>query len=203
MMPETNTFRFLDLPGEIRLRIYVRFLGLVDEDPISIFSLSSHPAIINKLSGAIRNEMLDVYYSRNRFIISSQIGLRPTLVAAGPHAVSRIRRLQLEFQVRGSVYTLIRNNETLNYQDLKTQNPECLVAAEIDLLPDEPRFALRVSSTDIPDTILGGIYGSMEKQLETLSKESSFAFDLASIEALVKCWFDVCRARRQRMGGWW
>ena len=95
-MATRSTFPLMDLPPELRLRVY-DFCDLVHRQPLSIFSIVEVPDVIHKvtLSKELSEEMFDTYFSKNRFSINCLMGLPQLFDAAGEARISKIRHLRL------------------------------------------------------------------------------------------------------------
>lgn len=95
-------FAFLDLPPELRDRIYTQLL--VFDQPTTIHHCSHrHP--ITQTNRQLRRESLEIYYSRNCFYITNrgQPGplkrLQTTLKLIGPVNLAHIRRIRLDYNL--------------------------------------------------------------------------------------------------------
>lgn len=82
----------LRIPPEIRVQIYDH-LNIIWDHPLSIYSTEEPPAI-GQTCRLLREETLDAFYSRNRFIVSHTMCLADTLKGIDDTNIARISRLQ-------------------------------------------------------------------------------------------------------------
>ena len=97
-MSDHNPSRLLNLPSELRCRIY-SFLNVVEDQPLFTHLLTRKPRA-SKIYRLMREEVLNIIYCRNRFVVSNQLGLQNALTSIGPVNIYRIRCLRLGNQIR-------------------------------------------------------------------------------------------------------
>lgn len=129
----------LRIPPEIRVQIY-EHLGLVQRTAISIFATTSKAPSIARVCQVLREEAMDMFFRRNRFIVSNAFGLAATLDTLTPGNLSRISHLRLNHLGSGNV-------AFKGYSSI----PSGLIYVDIDLLRTAPWCRLtsrpRVMST--------------------------------------------------------
>ena len=101
----------MDLPSELRLRVY-DFLDLIHPEPLSIFAILEMPDVIRKVPKELSEEMLDIYFSKNRFSINCLIGLPQLFNAAGEARISKIRHLRLILGERRAKFGAVEAERT-------------------------------------------------------------------------------------------
>ena len=124
-MSSAQRLTLLDLPPELRERIYI-FSGIVASEPLS-FSATTYQHPLSQVNHLIREEVLQLYYSRNRFALATHLHLKESLEAIGDRNVSRIRRLRFN----GSLVAL------LNFAKM--------VSVDITLWPARPWLTVKAS----------------------------------------------------------
>lgn len=92
----------LRIPPEIRVLIY-EHLGLVRSTAISIFAATSRVPSIGRVCRLLREEAMDIFFRRNRFIVSNAFGLTATLDALTAASLSRISHLRLNHLAYGTL----------------------------------------------------------------------------------------------------
>ena len=202
-MANSDVFRFLDLPPEIRQQIY-RYLKITGDSPLSIYSLAYPPKVINKLRGPVRDDMRDAYCGLNRFTISSHIGLPELLTSVGPKTVSKLRRLRLEhhpyavddfcaFGPHSRSGTRPRNGPLLSDQ---THHVQYQVTADITVLRTHPFFNLLVTSISESYETIQQLHKSMDTVLSIIfsaKREGHFTLSVTMIDLLVQHWSHSCQ----------
>lgn len=121
----------LRLPPEARLQIY-NYFNLVQDDPISIFEASVSSPAIGRVCKVMREEVMDGFYNRNRFIISNAMGLVDVLRKITPENVGRKIRLRLQ---HSTVIRVSGNDIRFGYGSPADRT---LVFIDVDMLSQPP-----------------------------------------------------------------
>jgi hypothetical protein len=193
-MATKTTSPLLDLPFELRLRIY-DFLDVVHPEPLSIFAIYEMPDVIRKVPQELSEEMLDVYFSKNRFSMSCLIGLPQLFDAAGEAVISKIRRLRLVLGEKRAHSGLVTAGMKPAASSLSNYPyflcSECY-ELDIDLTKDEPWFTIRWVHDDAQNFASHArVFSRMRSTLDALLRRplnKSGSFSSSSLQELGKQW---------------
>ena len=183
-MAVTASFRFLDLPAELRYRVY-DFLNLVAEDTLSIFEISQLPEVIQRAPDVTQQDMLDVFLGQNRFSITCLMGLPDFLAVEARPYISRIQRLHLGHGI------IPRPRVTPT-----TPISERFCELDVNLVSAEPGFTVRLThgcfhDQDKVSKVLAVLEGTLSA-MSSRSKARPFRFDAESLKDLAEHWL-CCR----------
>lgn len=139
MSQTTGDPPLLRIPPEVRLHIYDH-LGILQHKPVSIHHVSRPPAI-GRTCTRLREEVLDLFFSRNRFVASSLMGLSDTLNKTLAENVARIEHLRLSHLGNDSSSSRIEQGDCV---------PSGIMHIDVDILRTDPFYRVG-GKTEVPE----------------------------------------------------